>query len=185
MAIGVVAFLAQRPPPEVPLPPYAVAKVAEVSITARSVEVVMRQGADRLLQRERSNFGRCPGTMGCPSSTEMRPVPVFLVRDEGGAVHAFIGRDPRNSCALEWKAIAPRARPASQALKASVDATTGKRKQLAWHSGPDSASTQCYLTCLGELSEAWVRRPGARPPACASPQAQHTRSASFAARNVD
>jgi Rieske Fe-S protein len=107
MAIGVVAFLAQRPPTEPPLAPYAVAKVAEVSTTARPVEVVMRQGADRLLQRERSNFGRCPGTMGCPSSTEMRPVPIFLVRDEGGAVHAFIGSDPRNGCALEWKAIPP------------------------------------------------------------------------------
>lgn len=28
---------------------------------------------------------------------------VYLVRDDAGATHAFIGRDPRNGCALEWR----------------------------------------------------------------------------------
>src|SRR6266511_3279830 len=45
--------------------------------------------------------------MGCPSSTEVRPVTVFLVRDEIGALHAFIGEDPRNGCALEWMPLPP------------------------------------------------------------------------------
>ncbi len=106
-ALGLVAFAVQRPPTDRPAPSYAVAKVAEVSTTPRPVEVVMRRGADRLLQRQRSNFGPCPGSMGCPSSTEVRPVTVFLVRDEGGGLHAFIGEDPRNGCALEWMTLPP------------------------------------------------------------------------------
>jgi hypothetical protein len=112
-AIGVVVFLAQRPPTQPPLPKYAVARIAEVSTTPLRVEVVMRKGADRLLQRERSDLGRCPGNLGCPSSTEMGPVPVFLVRDESGALHAFIGADPRNGCALEWMTLRPEPDPRS------------------------------------------------------------------------
>jgi Rieske Fe-S protein len=40
--------------------------------------------------------------MGCPVTTELRATLVFLVRDEGDQLHAFIGEDPRNACALEW-----------------------------------------------------------------------------------
>lgn len=105
-AIGVLAFLAQRPPSHVP-PPHAVAKVAEISTTPRSVSVLMRRGLDRALQRERSNFGTCPGAMGCGVSSELQPTTVFLVRDEAGELHAFIGHDPRNGCALQWYTIPP------------------------------------------------------------------------------
>jgi Rieske Fe-S protein len=105
-AVGVLAFLAQRPPTET-APPYAVAKVAEVTGTPRTVSVVMWRGAERMMQRERSDFGRCPGSLGCPGLTALGPTPVFLVRDEGGALHAFIGADPRNGCALQWYAIPP------------------------------------------------------------------------------
>lgn len=105
-AIAVVAFLAQRPPAYVSAP-YAVAKVAEVSSTPKAVSVVMRRGAERVLQRERSGFGSCPGSLGCPGSTGPRPTTVFLVRDEGGELHAFIGADPRNGCALEWFTLPP------------------------------------------------------------------------------
>jgi len=101
-ALGVVAFLSQRPPAVVPPPPYAVARVADVSSTPQAVSVVMRRGFDRVLQREQSRFGSCPGSLGCPGSTELRPTTIFLVRDEGGALHAFIGEDPRNSCALAF-----------------------------------------------------------------------------------
>ncbi|MGH2500073.1 MAG: ubiquinol-cytochrome c reductase iron-sulfur subunit [Candidatus Limnocylindria bacterium] len=102
-----VAFLAQRPPLAPAPPPYAVAKVAEVSSTAKAVSVVMRRGFDRVLQRKGSGFGACPGSMGCPGTTALRPTPVFLVRDEDGRLRAFIGEDPRNGCALEWMTIPP------------------------------------------------------------------------------
>lgn len=106
--IGIVAFLAQRPPADPLPPPAVVAKVADVSSTPRAVEVVIRRGADRVLQREQTGFGRCSaGMMGCPGAIELRPVTVFLVRDEIGALHAFIGEDPRNGCALEWMQLPP------------------------------------------------------------------------------
>lgn len=106
-AVGVAAFLGQRPPAVVPPPPHAVAKVTELSGTPLEVSVVMRRGFDRVLQRERFRFGTCPGSMGCPGTTALRPTPVFLVRDEDGRLRAFIGEDPRNGCALEWKALPP------------------------------------------------------------------------------
>lgn len=105
-AVGVVAFLAQRPPANVP-PPYAVANVAEISTTPRTVSVPMQRGLDRALQRERSDFGACPGAMGCGVSWDLRPTTVFLVRDEAGELHAYIGHDPRNGCALQWYTIPP------------------------------------------------------------------------------
>jgi Rieske Fe-S protein len=104
-AMGIVAFLSQRPPEPAPPAPFAVAKVSDVSSTPQVISVVMRRGADRLLQRRASTLGSCPGSIGCPGSTELRPTPVFLVRDEGGGLHAFIGEDPRNGCALEWKTL--------------------------------------------------------------------------------
>jgi hypothetical protein len=108
LGIGVLAFLTQGPPREPPPPPSAVAKVADVASTPRAVEVVIQRGADRVLQRERTGFARCrAGTMGCPGAIELRPVTVFLVQDEIGVLHAFIGEDPRNGCALEWMQLPP------------------------------------------------------------------------------
>ena len=43
-----------------------VAKVADVSITPRAFEVVMRRGADRFLQREGTGFRCSAGMMGLP-----------------------------------------------------------------------------------------------------------------------
>jgi hypothetical protein len=102
VGIGTLAFLAQGSPTEPPPPPTVVAKVADVSITPRAVEVVIRRGADRVLQREGTDLRCSAGMMGCPGAIELRPVTLFLVRDEVGALHAFIGEDPRNGCALEW-----------------------------------------------------------------------------------
>lgn len=41
--------------------------------------------------------------MGCPLSTPVRMVPLFLVRDSADAIRAFIGQDPRNGCKLLWR----------------------------------------------------------------------------------
>jgi hypothetical protein len=105
-AIALVVFLAQRPPSYEYPPPYVVARAAELSSTPQPIKVVLQRGADRALQRDRTGFGPCsPGQMGCPASIEVRPITVFLVRDEGGALRAFIGEDPRNGCALVWMPI--------------------------------------------------------------------------------
>lgn len=77
---------------------------SEVGPAPLSVSVRAAEGADRLLQRQRTGYP-CGGaqTMGCPVSTPIRMVPVFLVRDSGETIHAFIGNDPRNGCTLEWR----------------------------------------------------------------------------------
>lgn len=41
--------------------------------------------------------------LGCPDSTPLRPVTIYLVRDDQDKVHAFIGTDPRNGCTLTWR----------------------------------------------------------------------------------
>jgi hypothetical protein len=81
----------------------SVGDASEVGATPLSGTVRAADGADRLLQRERTGYP-CGGaqTMGCPPSTPVRLVPLFLVRDAAGMIHAFIGKDPRNGCALEW-----------------------------------------------------------------------------------
>jgi nitrite reductase/ring-hydroxylating ferredoxin subunit len=81
----------------------SVGDASEVGATPLSGTVRAADGADRLLQRERTGYP-CGGaqTMGCPPSTPVRMVPLFLVRDLAGTIHAFIGKDPRNGCALEW-----------------------------------------------------------------------------------
>lgn len=99
VAIGAFAFFAQRPPGK-PLPAQRVAALAEISTTPKLVQVEMARGLDRLIQRRESRFGGCPG-MGCPGTTVIRPTPVYMVRDEDGVIHAFIGEDPRNGCALD------------------------------------------------------------------------------------
>lgn len=100
--VGAVAFFAQRPA-DVVVPPYAIAKVSAVSATPRPVEVVMARGSDRVLQRRQTRVGACPGSLGCPGTTMLRPTPIFLVRAPDGLIRAFIGEDPRNGCALEWQ----------------------------------------------------------------------------------
>jgi Rieske Fe-S protein len=109
---GIVAFLAQRPPVEPAGPPFAVAKVADVTMTPRPVQVLMERGLDRIMQRQRTSSFPCgtAGGMGCPGSVEVQPVKVFLVRDESGSLHAFIGEDPRNGCALDWLEERPEVR---------------------------------------------------------------------------
>lgn len=98
-AIGALAFFAQRIP-ETPIPPQPVAKLSQISAKPKLVQVEMARGLDRLIQRRESTFGGCPG-MGCPGTTVVRPTPVYLVRDEDGVIHAFIGEDPRNGCVLD------------------------------------------------------------------------------------
>jgi Rieske Fe-S protein len=104
-ALAVLAFIAQRSPAAAPPPAYAVAKVSSVSMTPLAFSVVTPRGADRLRQRERTQFATCPGGIGCPVTTQLRPTLVFLIRDDTGQLHAFIGEDPRNGCALEWMTI--------------------------------------------------------------------------------
>lgn len=81
-----------------------VGNASEIGATPLSGSVRAPDGADRLLQRQRTGYP-CGGaqTMGCPLSTPVRIVPVFLVRDSAETIHAFIGEDPRNGCALEWR----------------------------------------------------------------------------------
>jgi Rieske Fe-S protein len=103
VAMGAVALLAQRSTEVNPLAPVAVAKAPDVSRTPVPVQVEMQQGADRVLQRKRTALAQCTTqTMGCPASVQVRSVTVFLVRDDTEVLHAFIGEDPRNGCALEW-----------------------------------------------------------------------------------
>jgi hypothetical protein len=60
--------------------------------------------------------------MGCPSSVPILSVTIFLVRDDADVVHAFIGEDPRNGCALEWL---PAARPTQQTPEVFHDVCHG------------------------------------------------------------
>jgi nitrite reductase/ring-hydroxylating ferredoxin subunit len=83
-----------------------VASASEVTASPLAGSVRARQGADRLLQRERTGYpcgfvfpGAVP-TMGCPLSTPVRMVPLLLVRDSADTIRAFIGEDPRNGCVL-------------------------------------------------------------------------------------
>lgn len=103
IAIGLVLLLGPRTSAE-PVPIVTV-QATDVITTPRSIQIRMQDGGDRLLQRERFDRQCRPGVdTGCPSSTAPGSVPVFLVRDEVGTAHAFIGTDPRNGCGLEWLA---------------------------------------------------------------------------------
>jgi Rieske [2Fe-2S] domain len=85
--------------------PQEVGQASDVAATPTVTSVRARDGADRLLQRERTGYpcSSAEPTMGCPVSTPVRMVPLFLVRDSVGAIRAFIGEDPRNSCKLLWR----------------------------------------------------------------------------------
>jgi len=81
-----------------------IAVVSAVTTTPLVRGVRAADGADRVLQRERTGTPCAAGpTMGCPPSTPVRMVPVLLVRDSADTIRAFIGDDPRNGCALEWR----------------------------------------------------------------------------------
>jgi hypothetical protein len=100
--VGTVALLAQRSIDN-PLSPTKVATLSDVSRTPLPLQVEMRHGADRVLQRERTRFFTCvTQAMGCPASVQLESVTVLLVRDDADALRAFIAEDPRNGCALEW-----------------------------------------------------------------------------------
>jgi Rieske Fe-S protein len=81
-----------------------VAPAAEVTATPLVRSVRAADGADRVLQRQRTgNPCAAVPTMGCPRSTPIQMVPVLLVRDSADTIRAFIGEDPRNGCALDWR----------------------------------------------------------------------------------
>lgn len=103
-ALGIVAVLAQPTVARDALAPSAVAKASEVSRNPLTVKVTLLRGGDRVLQRQRTGGPCSPRiqTMGCPAQLALASISVFVVRDDGGALHAFIGEDPRNGCALEW-----------------------------------------------------------------------------------
>jgi len=86
------------------LTPQEFGPALEIGATPLSGSVRARDGADRLLQRERTG-NPCGGAlaMGCPASTPVRMVPVFVVRDSADTIRAFIGEDPRDGCAIEWR----------------------------------------------------------------------------------
>ena len=102
---AVLAFVLIAGGPTETIPPQEVGQASDVSGTPIASSVRARDGADRLLQRERT--GRpCSGAqpdLGCPLSTPVRMVPLFLVRDSAGSIRAFIGEDPRNGCKLQWR----------------------------------------------------------------------------------
>jgi Rieske Fe-S protein len=114
VAVGVVAaaaavafvLLAERP--DETLTAQDVGSATAVTATPLSGSVRAQDGADRLLQRERTGSpcgvsqGAVPA-MGCPLSTPIRMVALFLVRDPADSIRAFIGEDPRNGCALAWR----------------------------------------------------------------------------------
>ena len=87
------------------IPPQEVGQASDITATPTHASVRARDGADRLLQRERTGYpcSSAEPIMGCPLSTPVRMVPLFLVRDSSGAIRAFIGEDPRNSCKLLWR----------------------------------------------------------------------------------
>lgn len=106
-ALGAAAVLSQRSPGGTGPPQlggsFAVAKTSEVSRTPLAVQVKMRQGADRVLQRQQTGLLPCSAqTMGCPAVLQVENVTVLLVRDDAAVLHAFVGEDPRNGCGLEW-----------------------------------------------------------------------------------
>lgn len=103
VGVGGVAFLLQRPPAGPPLVPVLVARVADISATPITRQVTFARGSDRVEQRK-GGSAECRGAgsnMGC-TAIVIAPVTVFLVRDAANTVHAFIGEDPRNGCALVW-----------------------------------------------------------------------------------
>ena len=104
LGIGTFAFLSQgqRAVPEA----VWVASASAIAGTPIAVAVTIQDGMDRVLQRRQTGHpcsSLDPLSMGCPASTTLRPVTVYLVRDDLGALHAFIGEDPRNGCALNWR----------------------------------------------------------------------------------
>jgi Rieske [2Fe-2S] domain len=105
VAGAALAFVLLAGGPADTIPPQEVALASDVTATPIAASVRARDGADRLLQRERT--GRPCSTaepaLGCPLSTPVQMVPLFLVRDSAGAIRAFIGEDPRNSCKLLWR----------------------------------------------------------------------------------
>ena len=110
VAAGVaVAFVLVGRGPNETLTAQEVLSASDVTASPLSSSVRARAGADRLLQRERAGYpcgavspGAVP-TMGCPLSTPVRSVPLFLVRDSADTIRAFIAEDPRNSCVLLWR----------------------------------------------------------------------------------
>ncbi len=103
LAGGIVLVLGQHDPRLEASGPVGVARLADVSTVPLVVSVRMPDGAERLLQRKRTGHPCAPViSVGCPASTPVRPVTVFLVRDDRDALHAFIGNDPRNGCAIAW-----------------------------------------------------------------------------------
>lgn len=135
---GGVAFLAQDKSREVAVPAYVVVPLDEMSLTPRSIPVVMRRGADRVQQRSGSSpFGPCRRSgMGCPSSSDLVPVTVFLLLDDTGQPRAFIGEDPRNGCALEW--VPGRAEQQQRAVFHDVchGSTYDRQGHLVWGPSP-------------------------------------------------
>lgn len=103
-ALGVVAILAQPTIGSDVLAPSPVASISQISHTPLAVRLTLQRGADRILQRQRTGGPCSPHVqmMGCPASVGLASVTVFLVRDDADMLHAFIGEDPRNGCALEW-----------------------------------------------------------------------------------
>ena len=104
--IAIIAFFAG---PNEALTSQEVASASEVTATPLAGSVRAQDGADRILQRERTGhpcgpvFPGAVPTMGCPLSTPVRMIPLFLVRDSSDTIRAFIGEDPRNSCVLLWR----------------------------------------------------------------------------------
>lgn len=103
VAVGGVAFLLQRPPAGPAPIAVSVARVADIGATPITRQVSFARGSDRIEQRK-GGAGECRGAgsnMGC-TAIVTAPITVFLVRDPANTVHAFIGEDPRNGCALVW-----------------------------------------------------------------------------------
>lgn len=111
LGLAIAAFLSQGQR-SVPDAPVRVAAASEITRVPTAITVTMQEGMDRLRQRAQRGHPCSPpevSTMGCPGSTPLRPVTIYLVRDEAERLHAFIGEDPRNSCVLILRSDVPRA----------------------------------------------------------------------------
>ena len=103
VAVAAVAFVTLGHRESIALPIQDVGRASEIDQTPRMASLTAEAGADRLLQRDRTGNPCGVVTMGCPSSTPVRQVPLILVRDSAGTIRAFVGEDPRNGCVLRWR----------------------------------------------------------------------------------
>lgn len=102
-AAAALAFVALGHRESIALPIQDVGRASAVGQTPLNGSVTAEDGADRVLQRDRTGNPCGVWGMGCPAAAAVRQVPLILVRDFAGTIRAFVGEDPRNGCVLRWR----------------------------------------------------------------------------------